>query len=358
MRMSGTCEPMWKCSSLKQWPRFSALSISVAASNLGGAQAELGVFAARSRPTCPAPLAQQPRADADERLDAQLLGDGDDLAQFLELLDDHDDLLAQLGAQQRHADEIGVLVAVADDQAAQLALQRQAGEQLRLAAHFEAEIERLAGIEDFLDHLAELVDLDGKHAAVFALVIELGDGAAEGQVDGLDAVAQDVLEPDQHRELQPARLGLLDDVGQVHRRAGVPQRLGDDVPGFVDVEVLRAPAMNVVQVSGVPGCPTARWRRSNCSSRALQIERTIKSCAQKATAVRKSFSPGAPLSRFAHERDFGFIAPCQMPRSLPLSNTVNACCARTKGLNAESSRRADEIACEIPGMDLASGWSG
>ena len=41
-------------------------------------------------------LAQQPRADADQRLDAQLLGDRDDLAQLLQLLDHHDDLLAQL----------------------------------------------------------------------------------------------------------------------------------------------------------------------------------------------------------------------------------------------------------------------
>ena len=178
----------------------------------------------------PRALAQQPRADADQRLDAELLGDGDDLAQLLELLDDHDDLLAQLGAEQRHADEAGVLVAVADDQAADLVLQRQAGEQLRLAADLEAEVERLARIQDFLHHLAQLVHLDREHAAILALVIELGDRVAERQVDRLHPVAQDVLEPDQHRELQPAAFGLLDDIGQVHRGAGFAQRAGHDVP--------------------------------------------------------------------------------------------------------------------------------
>ncbi len=65
---------------------------------LRGAQAELGVFAAALRPFARA-LAQQPRADADDRLDAELLGEADDLAQFLELLHHHDDLLAQLDAE-------------------------------------------------------------------------------------------------------------------------------------------------------------------------------------------------------------------------------------------------------------------
>ena len=156
--------------------------------------------------------------------------------------------LPSLVPSKRHADEAGVLVAVADDQAAELALQRQAGKQLRFAADLQPEVKRLAGVEDFLHHLAQLVHFDREDAAVFALIIELGDGVAESQVDGLDAVPQDVLKPDQHRKLQPARFGFFDHVGQVHRRAGVPQRLGDDVPGFIDVEVLRAPTMNVIQI--------------------------------------------------------------------------------------------------------------
>ena len=79
--------------------------------------------------------------------------------------------------------KLRVLVAVADDQAAHLALQRESGEQFRLAADFQAEIERLARVEDFLHHFAELVDLDREHAAIFALVIEFRDGIAKGEVD-------------------------------------------------------------------------------------------------------------------------------------------------------------------------------
>ena len=92
----------------------------------------------------PVLLAQEPDADADEGFDAELPGERDDLPQFFELLDHHDHLLVQLGAEQRHANEAGVLVTVADDQAAELVLHGQPGEQLRLAADFQAELERLA----------------------------------------------------------------------------------------------------------------------------------------------------------------------------------------------------------------------
>src|SRR6185312_6378662 len=127
--------------------------------------------AAALRPATGA-FAEQPRANSDKRFHAKLFRDRDDLAQLLELLDDHDNFFAELRADQRHFDEAGILVAVANDEAAHLALHGEAGEQLRFAADFEAEIERLAGIKNFLHHFAELVDLDGKHAAVFALEVK------------------------------------------------------------------------------------------------------------------------------------------------------------------------------------------
>ena len=92
---------------------------------LRGAQAELGVLAGAFGPFAGA-AAQQPRAHADQRLDAELFGDADDLAQLLELLHHHDHFLIQLGAQQRHADEAPIFVTIANDQTAHLALQRQA----------------------------------------------------------------------------------------------------------------------------------------------------------------------------------------------------------------------------------------
>src|ERR1043166_825314 len=196
-----------------------------------------------------------PRAHADERLDTELPGHGDDLAQFLQLLDDHDDLLPQLGAKESDTDKVGVLVTVANNEAAKLALQREAGEQFRFAAYLQAEVKDLARVQDLFHDLAELVHLDREHAAVSALVIELGDGVAEGHVDGLDAVAQDVLKANQDRELQSAHPGLFDHIGQIHSRAGVAQRFGHDAAGFIDVEVFGPPAMNVVQVAGVLDAP-------------------------------------------------------------------------------------------------------
>ena len=98
VRMSGTCEPMWKCSSLKQWPRFSAFSISVAASSSAVLRPNLA-FSPPLSAQLPAPWLSSRARMPMQRFDAELLGEGDDLAQFLQLLDDHDDLLAQLDAE-------------------------------------------------------------------------------------------------------------------------------------------------------------------------------------------------------------------------------------------------------------------
>ena len=176
--------------------------------------------------------------------------------QLLHLLNHHNHFLPQLDAHERHADEKRVLVAVANNQAARLVLQRQPGEQLRLAPDFQAELVRLARVQNFLHHFAQLVDFDWKNAAVRVLIIELGDGGGEGLVDRLDAVAQNILEADQHRKLQAPPLGLLDHVRQIHHRAIFAQGHGDDVPGLIDVEVLRAPTIDVVKSArrlDVPG---------------------------------------------------------------------------------------------------------
>ncbi len=197
------------------------------------------------------------------RLHAHLARDGDDLAQLFELLDHHDHLLPQLDAHERHADEKGVFVAVANDQEARLVLQGQAGEKLRLAAHLQAKLVRLARVQDFLHHFAQLVDFDGKDAAVFVLIIELGDGGGEGLVDRLHAVAQNILEADEHRKLQSPAPGLLDHVSQIHHRPIFAQRHGDDVPGLIDVEVWRAPTIDVVKGARGLDVPSRRRRRSN-----------------------------------------------------------------------------------------------
>ena len=62
---------------------------------LRGAKAELGILAAALGPLA-RPLAHQPRANANQRLDAELFRERDDLPQLLQLFHDHDDLLAEL----------------------------------------------------------------------------------------------------------------------------------------------------------------------------------------------------------------------------------------------------------------------
>ncbi len=178
------------------------------------------------------------------------------MPQFFQLLHDHDDFFAELLAEDRHLDEARVLVTVADDEAAHLVLQRKSGEQFRLAADFQAEIERLARIQDFLHHFAKLVHLDGKHAAIAALVIELGDRVAEREVDGLDAMAEDVLKTDEDRKFQITALGFLDDIVEIDRCAGFLLRGGHHASGLVDIEIFRAPALDVVHAASgleIPG---------------------------------------------------------------------------------------------------------
>ena len=179
---------------------------------LGGAQAELGILTAAFGPLTTA-FAEQPGTHTDHRFDPELFGNRNDLAKLFELLNDHDHALAELDAEHGHANELGVFVAVTDDEAADLVLQGQACEQLRLAANLQAVIERPARIQDLLHDFAELVDLYRKHSPVMALVIKLGNRVAESGVDGLYPVPQDILEANQQRELQSARLGFLEDIG-------------------------------------------------------------------------------------------------------------------------------------------------
>src|SRR2546425_10180859 len=79
---------------------------------------------------------------------------------------------------------------------------------------------------------------------------------SERFVDRLDPVAKDVLKADEQRKFQAARFGLLDHIREIHRRAGLLQRHRDDVAPGVDVEIFRAPTVDVVKTArglDVPG---------------------------------------------------------------------------------------------------------
>ena len=67
--------------------------------------------------------------------------------------------------------------------------------------------------------------------------------------NGFNAVAKNILKSNQQRKLEIPPAGFLDDVSDVHRRAGILQRFRHHVPGIVDVEIFRAPALDIVQVA-------------------------------------------------------------------------------------------------------------
>ena len=212
-------------------------------------QAELRVLAAARGPFARSARVQT-HAETDERLDVHLAGNFHDLPQFLDLLDDQDNLLAKLAAQERVLDEDGVLVAVANDDAFRVTVDRQRSEEFRLAAAFQAEMKIVASVEDFLHHLTQLVDLDREYAAVRLLVARLGDGTGKRLADRLHAVPQKVLEPDDEREPETLFARLVDDRHHVNGRALIHQRRDLRVPLGVDREITRTPTVDVVSGSG------------------------------------------------------------------------------------------------------------
>ena len=80
-----------------------------------------------------------------------------------------------------HLDILVVFEAVADDGRFVVG-DGEHRQQFGFRSGFEAESVRAAELEDFFDHLALLVHLDGINAAVTALIVVLGDGVLEGLV--------------------------------------------------------------------------------------------------------------------------------------------------------------------------------
>ena len=142
------------------------------------------------------------------------------------------DLLAELAAEQRDADERAVLVAVADDEALGILVHRQRGDQFRLASGFETEMKLLAGIDDFFDDFAQLIDLDRKNAAILILVPELRDRLLKRAVDRFDTVPEQILKSDDERETQTAIARFIYDFQNVDRAAVFLKGSRHDVPAL------------------------------------------------------------------------------------------------------------------------------
>ena len=83
------------------------------------------------------------------------------------------------------------------------------------------------------------------------LVLVLRDGGAEGVVDVADAVAEDVAEPDEHRQPDAAQQQVIGQLLQIDRPRRILRRMHEHVPGRRDREVALAPAVHLVEIGGV-----------------------------------------------------------------------------------------------------------
>ena len=111
------------------------------------------------------------------------------MGELFELFDYENHCLSELPADEGVLNETRVLVSIADDQTFGIRVHGEGCEEFRLAPGLDTEVPWLAGIDDFLHDLAELVHLDWKNTPVGRGVAGLRDCRGEGFVDRLHAVA-------------------------------------------------------------------------------------------------------------------------------------------------------------------------
>src|SRR5882724_12362419 len=190
--------------------RQSGLLQHLACSNqIGGVQAEFGVLAAARRPFAGA-FAVQASTNANVGLDADLVGCTNDLFQLFQLFRDDNDRFAKFAAKQRDANKSGIFIAVADDQALRVFLHGKRGNQFRFAACFEPKVKLFARIDNFLDDLAQLIDFDGKNAAILIAITEFSDRALKCAIDRFDAMPEQILKPNQQWKTEVSGARLID----------------------------------------------------------------------------------------------------------------------------------------------------
>jgi hypothetical protein len=118
---------------------------------------------------------------ADRRHDAHFAGHPQQKVDFVDLLDDDEDGVAELLPHQRETDELLVLVAVTDDDVVGTLAEREDSLELGLAADFEADSVRATEVEDLLDDVTLLIHLDRVYRGIPTFVLELVDRLLEAE---------------------------------------------------------------------------------------------------------------------------------------------------------------------------------
>jgi hypothetical protein len=273
---------------------------------LGGAEAELAPLAGGVGPAAGARRGELD-AHAGVRHDIHLLGHLEQGIDLRDLLDDDEDLVAELLPHEGQPDELLVLVAVADDEVVGPVGEREDRLQLRLAPHLQPHSMWPAEVQDFLHHMPLLVHLDRVDQRVLAVVLGLLDGDGEALRQALDTGAQDVGEAEQERQSHPLRLQVLRQLVQVERALRFVGRVHGDAPRLVDAEEADTPPLHVVEVERVLDCPIAGDDRL-CRLVQVRMPRVVVSRTEPAKSIPRGRPPERP------PRPPG---GCLLPHSLP-----------------------------------------
>ena len=183
----------------------------------------------------------------------------------------------------------------------------QRGEQFRLAAGLDAEMVGRAGVHDFLHHLAKLVHLDRKNAAIAVFVAGFRDGRGEGFIDRLHAIPQQILEAQHQRKIEARAFGLLDHLHDVDRRLGLTRRQNLDIPALIDRKIARAPSGRYCRGKWRRGCPKVasfgahtRNARRVCNRRFEKLAHLAPLCRRADKRFRRGIFPSTrrPRPRF------------------------------------------------------------
>ncbi len=223
--------------------------------DLAHEQPELGLLSGRALPA-PRPLTGQLHPHSDGRADVVISGVLQNEMQFPEILDDRDDLPAELRRQDGRLDVAVILESVAHDES----FGSSPGEghhrqKLGLGADLEAEVVLGAVAKHLLDHRALLVHLDRVCRHVAPAIIVFGDSVGESSSQGHESVCQDIRKPDEERRGQVALAQSFHDLQKVDFLLGGPIRTDEKAPVGRHHEVPLPPVIDPVQVSAVCGGP-------------------------------------------------------------------------------------------------------
>ena len=119
-------------------------------------------------------------------------------------------------------------------------------DEFRFASGLETEMKLLAGIDNFFDDFAQLIDLDRENAAIRTAIVELVHRRLKRAINRFNAMTQQILETNDERKTESAGSCLVYDFENVDGAAEFLKRADDDVALLVDREIPSAPAIDIV----------------------------------------------------------------------------------------------------------------